>query len=32
MKKIVITEEQMGMVNNYVSKEESKSTIINEKI
>ena len=32
MKKIVITEEQMGMVNNYVSKEESKSTIINETI
>jgi len=30
MKKIIITEEQMGVVNNYVSKEESKSTIINE--
>ena len=30
MKKIVLTEEQMDMVNNYVSQEESKSTIINE--
>lgn len=30
MKKIVITEEQMSKINNYVSNEESKSITINE--
>lgn len=30
MKKIVITEEQMSKINDYVSNEESKSTTINE--
>ena len=32
MKKIVITEEQMSKINDYVSNEESKSTTINESI